>query len=183
MKKPKDWQPGNVWHNRWLALRGNRFEDDVWDFVIAWQHLFSMRPRKGEYRAGNMKYYGFTKAMVERRYEDLIKETSSLVAGAIQSRDVSFLRELADLVEAQEQQYDRLRDWLLAVHFNVKGEQVHHHTAAELVKMAVERGIEKFINARRINELCDELGIKRKPDRRGRHKVEKRKKSTGELRK
>lgn len=179
MKKAKGWKRDDARHNSWVALRGNSFQDDVWNFVCAWQHLFSMRPRKGKYDVGNMKYLGFTKAAVEKRLADLSEETTALVAGAIQSRDVSFLRELANLVEAQDQQYDRQRGWLLAVHFNAKGEQTHRYTAAELVKMAVDRGIEKFIDARRINELCDELGIKRKPDKRGRHKVEKRKSPRG----
>ena len=190
MKKTKNWKSGDLSHNQKLALRGNKFEDDVWDFFLAWQHLFWMRPHKGQYHSANMKYDGFTKAAVDKRLDELTKETASLVAGAIQSRDVSFLRELADLVEKQDEQHDRIRDWLLAVHFRFDKppRQVHFYTTAELVKLAVTRSIVKQIDARRMNELCDELGIKRKPDKRGRHKAKtvkksKVKKSTGDLRK
>ena len=172
MKKTKNWKPEDPGHNLVLATMGNRFADDVSSFVRAWQHLFRMMPRKGQYHSADMKYLGFTKAAVEKRLDELTKETASLVAGAIQSRDASFLRELADLVEQQEQQRDIIRDWLLAVHYSFRtpAKQVHFYTTSELVDMAVERRIVRQIDSRRMNELCDELGIKRKPDKRGRHK-------------
>lgn|GEM_PF-3017164 len=185
MKKAKAWKPGEAGHNLMLAVFGNRFAGDVWNILCAWEQLFELRPKPGEFNVRAMRWCGFTKSAVMRRHKELSAETAALVAGAIQSGDASWLLELAALVEGRREQRDPLREWLLILHYSFKSpapRQVRFFTCSELCQMAASRGVVKETDSRRMNELCDELGIKRKRDTRGRHKAKRGKKSTGELR-
>ena len=171
IRKPKGYARGQTFKNFYIASCGDMPGDTV-KFFDDWKMFLSLRPQMGEYNKSLMTYCGLSKKQVDKFPLELAADTGNHLVWAIENKDGSFFRELAQLCENPPQE-DNLRSWLIAMHWDFKTglrneKQVQFYTCRQLCDLAVQRGIVKEISDRYMHQVCKELGVKFRPDRRGR---------------
>jgi hypothetical protein len=160
------------WQKLHLANEGNKFSGYVIDFYNDCKTLFALKNERGELNEALLGYFRQKPEFVERAQADLTGRFFRELRKAIDAKDGTSLRELADVIEGIDKAKDDLRSWLLILHFELDApyKQNKFFTLTQLKWMAIERGIVKELDLRHLKRTCDALGITRRKAQVGRPK-------------